>query len=158
MLNQELSEVHQIMTKSIQEVLGHGEKLDSKRCSASTRMASQSSSAVNLAMTRMSTTLAMESKKYAGRAKDLHTQATPPPLSLDGNRQEWCFCPGTDSEIYADGSGHWHCAVGLILKVVVVMTRHEDHPLCSCCRSILCNSSSFSLFSFLMLPFPLRKE
>lgn len=30
MLNQELSEVHQIMTKSIQEVLGHGEKLDSK--------------------------------------------------------------------------------------------------------------------------------
>jgi len=55
MLNKELSEVHQIMTKSIQEVLGHGEKLDT--------------------MTRMSTTLAMESKKYAGRAKDLHTQA-----------------------------------------------------------------------------------
>jgi len=29
MLNQEIAEVHQIMTKSIQEVLGHGEKLDS---------------------------------------------------------------------------------------------------------------------------------
>lgn len=54
MLNQELSEVHQIMTKSIQEVLGQGEKLDT--------------------MTRMSNTLALESKKYASRAKDLHTQ------------------------------------------------------------------------------------
>lgn len=54
MLNQELSEVHQIMTKSIQEVLGQGEKLDT--------------------MTRMSNTLALESKKYVSRAKDLHTQ------------------------------------------------------------------------------------
>ena len=29
-LNEELSEVHQIMTKSIQEVLGQGERLNSK--------------------------------------------------------------------------------------------------------------------------------
>eukprot|EP00210_Caulerpa_lentillifera_P002531 g2428.t1 len=56
MLNQELTEVHQIMTKSIQEVLGQGEKLDT--------------------MTRMSNTLALESKKYASRAKDLHTQVS----------------------------------------------------------------------------------
>ena len=34
MMNQELSEVHQIMTKSIQEVLGHGEKLDSSLMTA----------------------------------------------------------------------------------------------------------------------------
>lgn len=68
MLNQELSEVHQIMTKSIQEVLGQGEKLDSKPI-ALIRLRF-----LFLAMTRMSTTLAMESKKYANRAKDLHTQ------------------------------------------------------------------------------------
>lgn len=29
-LNEDLTEVHSIMTKNIQDVLGHGEKLDSK--------------------------------------------------------------------------------------------------------------------------------
>eukprot|EP00197_Chlamydomonas_leiostraca_P008644 CAMPEP_0202860490 /NCGR_PEP_ID=MMETSP1391-20130828/2164_1 /ASSEMBLY_ACC=CAM_ASM_000867 /TAXON_ID=1034604 /ORGANISM="Chlamydomonas leiostraca, Strain SAG 11-49" /LENGTH=167 /DNA_ID=CAMNT_0049539653 /DNA_START=307 /DNA_END=810 /DNA_ORIENTATION=- len=55
MLNQDLSEVHSIMTRNIQEVLGQGEKLDN--------------------MTKLSSTLAAESKQYASKAKDLHRQA-----------------------------------------------------------------------------------
>lgn len=43
------------MTRNIQEVLGQGEKLDN--------------------MTKMSSTLASESKQYSVRAKDLHRQA-----------------------------------------------------------------------------------
>lgn len=54
-LNEDLAEVHSIMTRNIQEVLGQGEKLDS--------------------MTKMSSALASESKVYAGKAKDLHRQA-----------------------------------------------------------------------------------
>ncbi|GIL73937.1 hypothetical protein Vretimale_5117 [Volvox reticuliferus] len=54
-LNDDLAEVHSIMTRNIQEVLGQGEKLDS--------------------MAKMSSTLAAESKQYASRAKDLHRQA-----------------------------------------------------------------------------------
>ncbi|GLC45562.1 SNAP receptor [Pleodorina starrii] len=54
-LNDDLAEVHSIMTRNIQEVLGQGEKLDS--------------------MAKMSSTLAAESKQYSSRAKDLHRQA-----------------------------------------------------------------------------------
>ncbi|KAG1678873.1 hypothetical protein FOA52_003541 [Chlamydomonas sp. UWO 241] len=54
-LTDELGEVHSIMTRNIQEVLGQGEKLDS--------------------MSKMSSALASESKQYSHRAKDLHRQA-----------------------------------------------------------------------------------
>ncbi|KAG2483484.1 hypothetical protein HYH03_017666 [Edaphochlamys debaryana] len=54
-LNEDLAEVHTIMTRNIQEVLGQGEKLDN--------------------MAKMSSTLAAESKQYSSRAKDLHRQA-----------------------------------------------------------------------------------
>ncbi|KXZ49507.1 SEC22 protein [Gonium pectorale] len=54
-LNDDLAEVHSIMTRNIQEVLGQGEKLDS--------------------MAKMSSTLSAESRQYASRAKDLHRQA-----------------------------------------------------------------------------------
>lgn len=49
-----LPQVHSIMTRNIQEVLGQGEKLDN--------------------MARMSSSLAAESKQYAKRAKSLHWQ------------------------------------------------------------------------------------
>jgi len=55
MLNQDLAEVHTIMTRNIAEVLGQGKQLDK--------------------MTEMSSTLAAESKNYSSRAKDLHRQA-----------------------------------------------------------------------------------
>eukprot|EP00195_Chlamydomonas_chlamydogama_P017028 CAMPEP_0202895050 /NCGR_PEP_ID=MMETSP1392-20130828/4330_1 /ASSEMBLY_ACC=CAM_ASM_000868 /TAXON_ID=225041 /ORGANISM="Chlamydomonas chlamydogama, Strain SAG 11-48b" /LENGTH=211 /DNA_ID=CAMNT_0049579935 /DNA_START=278 /DNA_END=910 /DNA_ORIENTATION=+ len=54
-LNEDLSEVHSIMTRNIAEVLGQGEKLDN--------------------MTKMSSALASESKQYSSRARDLHRQA-----------------------------------------------------------------------------------
>lgn len=54
-LTEDISEVHSIMTKNIQDVLNHGERLDR--------------------MTEMSSTLTAESKKYAAVAKDLHRQA-----------------------------------------------------------------------------------
>ncbi|CAD7696832.1 unnamed protein product [Ostreobium quekettii] len=54
-LNEELSEVHQIMTKSIQEVLGQGERLNK--------------------MVDDGRRLKEDSSIYARRAKDLHTQA-----------------------------------------------------------------------------------
>eukprot|EP00238_Polyblepharides_amylifera_P013561 CAMPEP_0196588578 /NCGR_PEP_ID=MMETSP1081-20130531/60996_1 /TAXON_ID=36882 /ORGANISM="Pyramimonas amylifera, Strain CCMP720" /LENGTH=167 /DNA_ID=CAMNT_0041911109 /DNA_START=459 /DNA_END=962 /DNA_ORIENTATION=- len=54
-MNEELAEVQQIMTRNIQEVLGQGEKLDH--------------------VSRMSSNLSMESKKYERRAKDLSRQA-----------------------------------------------------------------------------------
>ncbi|KAK3278533.1 SNAP receptor [Cymbomonas tetramitiformis] len=54
-MNEELAEVQQIMTRNIQEVLGQGEKLEN--------------------VVRMSSNLTEESKKYAGRAKDLSRQA-----------------------------------------------------------------------------------
>lgn len=54
-LTDELGEVHSIMTRNIQEVLGQGEKLDN--------------------MSMMSSALAAESKQYSSRAKDLHRQA-----------------------------------------------------------------------------------
>uniref|UniRef100_A0A7S3VHR9 Uncharacterized protein n=1 Tax=Dunaliella tertiolecta TaxID=3047 RepID=A0A7S3VHR9_DUNTE len=55
MLNDDLSEVHSIMTRNIQEVLGQGEKLDN--------------------MTRMSSSLVAESKQYVKGAKNLRVQA-----------------------------------------------------------------------------------
>lgn len=54
-LNEELSEVQQIMTKSIQEVLGQGERLNK--------------------MVEQGQRLKEDSSVYAKRAKDLHTQA-----------------------------------------------------------------------------------
>ncbi|KAK9809379.1 hypothetical protein WJX73_010317 [Symbiochloris irregularis] len=54
-LNDDLTEVHSIMTKNIQDVLGQGERLDR--------------------MQQMSATLTTESKQYADRAKDLYRQA-----------------------------------------------------------------------------------
>lgn len=54
-LNEDLAEVHSIMTRNIQEVLGQGEQLDN--------------------MTRKSGTLSAESKAYAVKARDLHNQA-----------------------------------------------------------------------------------
>jgi len=53
-INDDLAEVHTIMTRNIAEVLGQGEQLDS--------------------MTKLSSTLAAESKNYSSRAKDLHRQ------------------------------------------------------------------------------------
>eukprot|EP00898_Chlorokybus_atmophyticus_P001479 jgi/Chlat1/2331/Chrsp17S02607 len=54
-MNEDLVEVQQIMTRNIQEVLGVGEKLDQ--------------------VSKMSSTLSEESKKYAGKAKKLSQQA-----------------------------------------------------------------------------------
>ncbi|XP_047940184.1 25.3 kDa vesicle transport protein-like [Salvia hispanica] len=54
-LNDELYEVHQIMTRNVQEVLGVGEKLDQ--------------------VSQMSSRLTSESRMYADRAKDLNRQA-----------------------------------------------------------------------------------
>ncbi|KAL6560013.1 SNAP receptor [Orobanche gracilis] len=54
-LNDELYEVHQIMTKNVQEVLGVGEKLDQ--------------------VSEMSSRLTSESRIYAEKAKDLNRQA-----------------------------------------------------------------------------------
>ncbi|GAX83571.1 hypothetical protein CEUSTIGMA_g10996.t1 [Chlamydomonas eustigma] len=54
-LTDELSEVHSIMTRNIQEVLGQGAQLDN--------------------MSKLSSTLASESKQYSSKAKDLHRQA-----------------------------------------------------------------------------------
>ncbi|GFP85739.1 25.3 kDa vesicle transport protein [Phtheirospermum japonicum] len=54
-LNDELYEVHQIMTRNVQEVLGVGEKLDH--------------------VSQMSSRLTSESRVYADKAKDLNRQA-----------------------------------------------------------------------------------
>ncbi|XP_026453963.1 25.3 kDa vesicle transport protein-like isoform X3 [Papaver somniferum] len=54
-LNDELFEVHQIMTRNVQEVLGVGEKLDQ--------------------VTQMSSRLTSESRIYADKARDLNRQA-----------------------------------------------------------------------------------
>ncbi|RAL42486.1 unnamed protein product [Cuscuta campestris] len=54
-LNDELYEVHQIMTRNVQEVLGVGEKLDH--------------------VSQMSSRLTSESRIYADKAKDLNRQA-----------------------------------------------------------------------------------
>ncbi|KAL9242315.1 hypothetical protein vseg_016330 [Gypsophila vaccaria] len=54
-LNDELYEVHQIMTRNVQEVLGVGEKLDH--------------------VSQMSSHLTRESQIYANKAKDLNRQA-----------------------------------------------------------------------------------
>ncbi|KZV31626.1 25.3 kDa vesicle transport protein-like [Dorcoceras hygrometricum] len=54
-LNDELYEVHQIMTRNVQEVLGVGEKLDQ--------------------VSEMSSRLTSESRIYADKAKDLNRQA-----------------------------------------------------------------------------------
>jgi len=54
-MNEELAEVQQIMTRNIQDVLGQGERLDH--------------------VSRMSSNLASESKRYERRAKDLSRQA-----------------------------------------------------------------------------------
>ncbi|KAG6418378.1 hypothetical protein SASPL_120582 [Salvia splendens] len=58
-LNDELYEVHQIMTRNVQEVLGVGEKLDQ--------------------VSQMSSRLTSESRMYADRAKDLNRQVSSDP-------------------------------------------------------------------------------
>jgi len=54
-LNDELYEVHQIMTRNVQEVLGVGEKLDQ--------------------VSQMSSRLTSDTRAYADKAKDLNRQA-----------------------------------------------------------------------------------
>nr|CAB3471614.1 unnamed protein product [Digitaria exilis] len=54
-LNDELYEVHQIMTRNVQEVLGVGEKLDQ--------------------VSEMSSRLTSDTRIYADKAKDLNRQA-----------------------------------------------------------------------------------
>jgi len=54
-LNADIAEVHTIMTRNIQDVLGHGEKLDR--------------------MTEMSNMLAQDAKQFAVKAKGLYHQA-----------------------------------------------------------------------------------
>nr|BAK00094.1 predicted protein [Hordeum vulgare subsp. vulgare] len=54
-LNDELYEVHQIMTRNVQEVLGVGEKLDQ--------------------VSQMSSRLTSDTRMYADKAKDLNRQA-----------------------------------------------------------------------------------
>lgn len=54
-LNEDIAEVHSIMTRNIQEVLGHGERLDR--------------------MTEMSNMLSQDAKQFAVKAKDLYHQA-----------------------------------------------------------------------------------
>ncbi|KAL8522632.1 hypothetical protein ACS0TY_012684 [Phlomoides rotata] len=54
-LNDEINEVHQVMTRNVQEVLGVGEKLDQ--------------------VSQMSSRLTSESRIYAEKAKDLNRQA-----------------------------------------------------------------------------------
>lgn len=77
-------------------------------------------------MTQMSTTLAMESKKYANRAKDLHTQVTHHPvlflhdLALTGSTQE----------VHADRRRHRHRHSGVVLKNMAVLKYnfHSEPP------------------------------
>ncbi|KAG6528935.1 hypothetical protein ZIOFF_011127 [Zingiber officinale] len=59
-LNDELYEVHQIMTRNVQEVLGVGEKLDRK---------------IVAEVSELSNRLTSESRVYADKAKDLNRQA-----------------------------------------------------------------------------------
>lgn len=54
-LNDDLAEVHSIMTRNIAEVLGQGQKLDG--------------------MMQMSSLLSQESKHYSARSKDIYRQA-----------------------------------------------------------------------------------
>lgn len=54
-LNQDIAEVHSIMTRNIQEVLGQGERLDR--------------------MTEMSNMLSQDARQFAVKAKDLYHQA-----------------------------------------------------------------------------------
>lgn len=54
-LNQDIAEVHSIMTRNIQEVLGQGERLDK--------------------MTEMSNMLSADARQFAVKAKDLYRQA-----------------------------------------------------------------------------------
>jgi vesicle transport protein SEC22 len=75
-MTEDLSEVQSIMTRNIQEVLGQGEKLDRKCASRLARPWSSSAppGVAHADMTKLSSTLASESKQYAVRAKDLHRQ------------------------------------------------------------------------------------
>ncbi|MBA0701946.1 hypothetical protein Golax_021088 [Gossypium laxum] len=78
-LNDELYEVHQIMTRNVQEVLGVGEKLDQ--------------------VSQMSSRLTSESRIYADKARDLNRQVS----FLDYYSEVWKLLPvGFNSEV---GSG-----------------------------------------------------
>ncbi|MBA0812213.1 hypothetical protein Gohar_026199, partial [Gossypium harknessii] len=77
-LNDELYEVHQIMTRNVQEVLGVGEKLDQ--------------------VSQMSSRLTSESRIYADKARDLNRQ-----IIIVSNSEVWKLLPvGFNSEV---GSG-----------------------------------------------------
>ncbi|RVX16864.1 25.3 kDa vesicle transport protein [Vitis vinifera] len=72
-LNDELYEVHQIMTRNVQEVLGVGEKLDRKHGHI---LCNKILSNFNVAeVSQMSSRLTSESRIYADKARDLNRQA-----------------------------------------------------------------------------------
>ncbi|KAL1537068.1 SNAP receptor [Salvia divinorum] len=71
-LNDELYEVHQIMTRNVQEVLGVGEKLDQ--------------------VSQMSSRLTSESRMYADRAKDLNHNYKLNDMGSDPEMGPSCFC------------------------------------------------------------------
>ncbi|GJV38795.1 25.3 kDa vesicle transport protein-like protein [Tanacetum coccineum] len=74
-LNDELYEVHQIMTRNVQEVLGVGEKLD-QVSKMSSRLTSESRIYADKAkVSKMSSRLTSESRIYADKARDLNRQA-----------------------------------------------------------------------------------
>ncbi|KAI8529722.1 hypothetical protein RHMOL_Rhmol12G0247400 [Rhododendron molle] len=90
-LNDELYEVHQIMTRNVQEVLGVGEKLDQ--------------------VSEMSSRLTSESRIYADKAKDLNRQIIG--WSIDGNvlgQPFECF----DSEVGPCCHCSWSCLPSLL--------------------------------------------
>ncbi|KAL0813217.1 hypothetical protein Bca101_069660 [Brassica carinata] len=84
-LNDELYEVHQIMTRNVQEVLGVGEKLDRKPVSThmisfitlfeSAEQYAHPLLVFNAEVSEMSSRLTSESRVYADKAKDLNRQA-----------------------------------------------------------------------------------
>ncbi|KAB5574046.1 hypothetical protein DKX38_001240 [Salix brachista] len=78
-LNDELYEVHQIMTRNVQEVLGVGEKLDHATFLPFIRLPIYSQNSLvfgdNAEVSQMSSRLTSESRIYADKARDLNRQA-----------------------------------------------------------------------------------
>nr|CAB3477431.1 unnamed protein product [Digitaria exilis] len=71
-LNDELYEVHQIMTRNVQEVLGVGEKLDRKALITSRKLII---CMFGCKVSEMSSRLTSDTRIYADKAKDLNRQA-----------------------------------------------------------------------------------
>ncbi|MBA0663701.1 hypothetical protein Goklo_003796, partial [Gossypium klotzschianum] len=100
-LNDELYEVHQIMTRNVQEVLGVGEKLDQ--------------------VSQMSSRLTSESRIYADKARDLNRQVS----FLDYNSEVWKLLPvGFNSEVGSGCHRVRSCVPSLLgeSKAVVIST------------------------------------